>query len=145
MTRIKNVLNIAPCGCFIVQQAFVGERKATAEGPLNALQSSLEYIKLTCGSDLPPESVHERFFFALFSCILSSKCLSCKQTMFNISINIEQWQRLSKVFSFDTVTKNLQKSKHLIKATVYIEPWFIPLIETFLRMTVILLARGRPR
>lgn len=82
MQGIKNVLNIALRGCFVVQQAFVGERKAVAEGPLNALQSSLEYIKLTCGSDLPPESVHERFpslsflAFSLLSAYHASKWLS---------------------------------------------------------------------
>lgn len=84
MPGIKNVLNITLHGCFADQQAFVGERKATAEGPLNALRSSLEYIKLTCGSDLNPESGHESFpsssflAFSLLSAYHASKWLSVR-------------------------------------------------------------------
>lgn len=46
---------------------------------------------------------------------------------------------------FDSVAKKLQTSKDLIRVAVYIMPWFVPPIEAFLRMTIILLARSCPR
>lgn len=105
MQGIKNVLNITLSGCFIVQQAFVGERKAAAEGPLNALQSSLEYIKLTCVSDLPPEPGHERFP-PLF--ILAFSLLSVYHVSKQLSMSLyQQWTmaETQQSISTDSVAK----------------------------------------
>ena len=140
---IRNVLNITVSGCLIVQQAFVGERKSAAEGPLNALQSFLEYIKLNLWLRSRSRTGTWKVSSIVPFLHPLSQVLIVQANGFQcFCISGEQWQSIST----DSMTKNdLQKCKELIRATVYIMSWVALFNEAFPRVTVVLLARSCPR